>query len=406
MKKILFFIFLLILFSVQANAIKISYQDFNRVVYFEPNLKKDFVFTISEAERQAIVELELKGEMARYASIEPSVFNLNPGQTREVVLKLNLPAELPKGVHNLEIAAVEKPAVVQQGAFILMPAVGVAVKIVNTDSKDACSLVVFNPEMTSTALHINLNAANNGVNIINGAYAEFALFDSEDVSIAEFKSSKFSIVPFESFSVKPSYKLDKLAEGYYTVRGKLFCAGMEFPFEKKILNPGTDLKIHDFRAYKKDGFFYAEFDVENEFAVPISANGIISFVDSSGKTVRNYGLKSGSVAGLGRRLFQFSKKLSWLEVPAGAYTVKGSLAYVGKKNFGEAKIVLTEDELRRTDESSGGGFSVIAPEKQKKAVLEQPSASFSIDGKMIVRLIAALIIIVLLVIIYQKYVRK
>lgn len=405
MKKILFFIFLLVLFSIQVSAIKISYKDFNRVIYFEPNLDKEYVFTISEAERQAIVELELKGEFAQYASIEPSVFNLNPGQVRDVVLKLKLPSVIPKGVHNLEVAAVEKPAVAQQGAFILMPAVGVALKIVNTDARDVCSLVGFNSDMVSTALRVGLVVLNNGVNIISGANADFVLLDSEDVPVADFKSGSFSIAPFDAFSVSRSFKLDNLVEGYYTVKGSLFCAGMEFPFEKRILNRASDLKVHDFRAYKKDGFLFVEYDVENEFLAPVQAGSSFGFFEGS-KSVRNYALARGTIEPLSRRLLQFKKKLSWLEVPAGAYTIKGSLAYVGKNTFSEASIVLTEDELKRTDEGLGGGFSVRDQEVQKKAVIEQPSVSFSMDGKMIVRLVAALVIIALLVIIYQKYVRK
>jgi len=406
LKKALFFVFLLILFSVQVSAIKIRYGDFDRVIYFEPNLHKELTFTISDAEKVAKVPLELKGKFAKYAVVEPSELSLRPGERKDIKLTLDLPAEIPEGVHILEISAVEQPAVAQQGAFILMPAVGVALKIINTDNKQSCSLASFNAGITSRVVNIILNAANNGVDKIKGAYADLTLYDSEGVPVTSFQTKSFSIQPFESFTVRRSEKLNNAVEGYYEIKGKLHCAGQEFPVEKKILNHAKDLTIHDFRAYKKGGFLFVEFDTKNEFLAPIKASGVFGFYDGK-KSVRNYALANGEVPPMGKKLFQFKKKLSWLEVPAGAYTIKGSLAFEGTNKNAETSIVLTEEELKRADDAAGGGFSVKEREKQKKQeiALEQPS-SFSFDGKMFVRVLAALIIIALLIIIYRKYFKR
>ena len=409
MKKKLFFVFLLIfvlILSIQVSAIKISYDSFDRAIYFEPNLHKEMTFTISDAEKNANVPIELKGEFSKYAVVEPSLLSLRPGEQKEIKLTLDLPAEIPKGIHILEIAAIEQPAVAQQGAFVLMPAVGVALKIINTDTTQACNLASFNAGITKKDVSIVLNAANNGVDKINGAYADFTLYNSEEIPVTKFTTPKFSITPFESFTVRTSEELKNAVEGYYTIKGTLFCAGKEFPIEQEILNHAKDLIIHDFRAYKKDGFLFVEFDTENEFLAPISASGVFGFFDGK-KSVRNYAMASGGVPPMSKKLFRFKKKLSWLEVPSGAYTVKGSLAFEGTHRDREASIVLTEDELRRTEEGTGGGFNVNYQEQPaKKMILEQPSSSFSIDGKMIVRILAALIIIALLIIIYRKYIRK
>ncbi len=402
MKKTLFFVFLLIfilILSIQVSAIKISYAGFDRAIYFEPNLHKELTFTISDAEKVANVPIELKGEFAKYAVVEPSLLSLSPGEQKEIKLTLDLPAEIPKGIHVLEIAAVEQPAVAQKGAFVLMPAVGVALKIINTDVTQTCSLALFNAGITKKSVNIILNAANNGLDKITGAYADFTLYDSEEVPVTNFSTPKFSITPFESYTVRKNQKLNNAVEGYYTIKGTLFCAGKEFSVKKKLLNHAKDLKIHDFRVYKKDGYFFAEFDTENEFLAPISASGVFGFFDGK-KAVRNYAMASGTVPPMGKKLFRFKKKLSWLEVPAGAYTVKSSLAFEGTHRDREASIVLTEEELKRTEEE-GSGFSVKDQKKPKEIALEQPS--FSIDGKAIVRILAALIILALLIIIYRKY---
>jgi hypothetical protein len=212
LKKALFFVFLLILFSVQVSAIKIRYGGFDRVIYFEPNLHKELTFTISDAEKNAKVPIELKGEFAKYAVVEPSELSLRPNERKDIKLTLNLPAEIPKGVHLLEISAVEQPAVAQQGAFILMPAVGVALKIVNTDVEKSCNLATFNAGMTKKSVNVVLNAANNGLDKISGAYADLALYDSEGIPVTEFKTSKFSIEPFESYTVRKKEKLNDVIE--------------------------------------------------------------------------------------------------------------------------------------------------------------------------------------------------
>lgn len=405
-----YFIFIILLFlvffSVQVSAIKIRYADFDRAIYFEPNLHKELTFTISDAEKNAKVPIELKGEFSKYAIVEPAELSLKPGEKKDIKLILDLPAEIPEGVHVLEVSAIEQPAVAQDGAFVLMPAVGVALKIINTDQKQVCSLASFNAGITKNAVNVILNAANNGVDRIKGAYADLTLYDSEDIPITNFQTGKFAITPFESYTARKNQKLDNAVEGYYTIKGTLHCAGREFPVEKKMLNHASDLVIHDFRAYKKDGYLFVEFDTENEFLAPIKTSSVFGFFDGK-KSVRNYALANGEVPPMSKKVFQFKRQLNWLEVPAGAYTIKGSLAFEGTHKDAEASIVLTEEELRRAEEATGGGFSVKGNEnkKQQENALEKAS-SFSIDGKMIVRLLAAFVIVAALIIIYKKYFRK
>lgn len=405
MKKALFFVFLLILFSVQVSAIKIRYGGFDRVIYFEPNLHKELTFTVSDAEKNAKVPIELKGELAQYVVVEPSELSLRPNERKDVKLIIDLPADIPEGVHILEVSATEQPAVAQQGAFILMPAVGVALKIINTDVKKNCNLATFNAGMTKNSVSVVLNAANNGLDKVSGAYADFKLYDSEGIPVTEFSTSKFSIEPFESYTVRKKAKLNNVIEGGYRLEGTFYCAGEEFPIDQGIMNQAKDLTIHEFRAYKKDGYLFVEFDTENEYLAPIKAYGAFGFYED-GKSVWNYAMPGNVVQPMSKKVFQFKKKLNWLDVPSGAYTLKGGLTFAGNNKKMETSIVLTEDDVRRTDDAGGGGFSVKEQEKQKKQeiALEQPS-SFSIDGKMIVRVLAALVIVALLIIIYRKYFR-
>jgi len=281
-KKYFFFliIILFLLFSsLSVNAIKISYKGFDRIIYFEPNLHKELIFTISDAEKVAKVPIELKGKFAKYAVVTPSVFSLRPGEKKDITLTLDLPEKIPKGIHILNIAAIEKPAVTQKGAFVLMPAVGVALKIVNTDVQQTCSMASFNAGITKKEVNIVLNAANNGLSEIKDAYADFTLYDSEDKIVTTFSTDKFSIDPFESFTARTSEELNNAVEGYYTIKGTLYCAGKKFPITKQILNHATDITIHNFNVYKKEGYFFAEFDVENKFLAPIKTSGVFGFYE-------------------------------------------------------------------------------------------------------------------------------
>lgn len=358
-------------------------------------------FIISDAERSAKIPIELKGDMAQYAVVEPNFFKLQPGENREVKLTLDLPADISKGVHLLEISAVEQPAVAQQGAFNLMPAVGVALKIINTDVQKACSVGLFNAEMNSNKVLTILNVANNGKQALQKVYADYALYDSEGLPVTSWKTGEVSVAPFESKTVSKPQPLNDAVEGYYTVKGTLYCAGETFPLEKKVLNHADGLVINGFNVYKEDGFFLVEFDTENPYLAPVTAYGNLGFFDESGNSVRNYALNQGTVAPESTKIYRFRKKLNGLDVPAGAYTVKAGLSFEGKKVMKEGQIILTEDEVRRT-ENAGGGFSANYQKKarQEEAALEQQSSSIS--AKVIVRLLAVFAILALLLIIFKR----
>lgn len=412
MKLKLFFIFLifLIILSVSCSAIKIHYGNFDEKVYFEPNLQKDFVFIISEAQRSAKVPISLEGAMAQYASVSLDVVSISPGEEKEITVSLNLPNELPEGIHYLSINVKEIPINAPDGAFIIIPGVGAILKIINTDVLQDCSVSTFNARIGETAANIVLNVQNEGIKPINNVYADFSVYDSNDNQLAFWKTESFSIRAIDSKTIESSVNLNNVEPGDYKIEGSVFCAGKELPLSKKVMKRANDIEIIDFRAYKQIDKLRVEFELENIFDVPVVTSGMVWFYEN-GKDVAHYGLPKKKIDPLSKTTVGISPYLKGLRVPAGTYKLKGVLKFEGRSKSKETVITLTEEDLATEPQTSGFGVEydaepVVAKEKQPVAE-QNDSSGVAITGKTLIRIIAVLVIlIVLLLFLFKSFHKK
>lgn len=406
MKKKYFFIFIILLFfilSLNASALKINFKDKDNRIFFEPNLYKEISFYVDDAERVATVPIKLEGELAKYASVEPDKLSLRPGEGKSVKLKLQLPKDIPKGVHSITVSATEVPVDAPESAFILMPAVGMNIKIINTDVDYNCNLGVFTVNMNSNNVQVTLNVGNDGLKDVKDAYAEFSFYDENDNFLASWKTEKFSVPSFESNTVRSSAVLSDVPPGYYRLEGALYCAGTKFDLKKDVTNFPKDLKVHDFRIIKKNNVKF-EFDLENEFDVPVSAYAMMWFYEG-GKHVDHLTMPTVRIEPNTRKKYSLGLSFSDLSLPAGKYDVKGKLFHSGRMETHEGNLVITDEDVENDFSGKGGSFNVLEKEK-KTVVLEKPSAP-PITGKLLVRILAALIIlIVILLFIFKKFHKK
>jgi len=405
----LFFIFLIffILLSVSCSAIKIHYGNFDEKVYFEPNLQKDFVFVISEAQRSAKVPISLDGVMAKYASVSPEIVSIGPGEEKEITVSLNLPQELPEGIHYLSINVKEIPTSAQDGAFIIIPGVGAILKIINTDMLQDCSVSTFNARIGKSVANIVLNVKNDGVKPINNVYADFNVYDSENNQLAFWKTESFSINAIDSKTIESSANLNNVEPGDYKIEGSVFCAGKELPLAKKVMKRADDIEILDFRAYKQVDKLRIEFELENLYEVPVRASGMVWFYDGD-KDVAHYGLPKKKINPLSKATLGISPYLKGLRVPAGTYRLKGVLKFDGGGKSEETVITLTEEDLATEPQTGGFKVDYDAPIKEEKPeiVIEQ-SSGIAVTGKTLIRIIAVLVIlIVLLLFLFKSFHKK
>lgn len=409
MKLNIFFIILLIILflPVSVSAIKIQFGNFDNKIFFEPNLKQELVFTISEAQRSAKVPITLEGNMAKYATVKPDLLELNPGEIKEITVKLDFPAEIPEGIHHINLVAKEIPRDTPDGAFILIPGVGASLKIINTEVGQDCNLNVFNAMMNNNAARVVFNLVNNGIKEINGVYADLELYDPDNKLINSWSTEKNSILAVDSKTIETSIPLNDAEPEYYTVKGTIFCGENKFYVDEEIMNHAQDLKIHDFRAYKTEDALRMEFELENEFLVPIVTYGMVWFYEGD-KHVAHYALPKKKIMPKSKEILGISKKFQGLRVPAGTYALKGELKFEGNTKFDNTVITLTEKDLeKKTDDSQG--FAALDQETKKKeestANLEQPSG-IAVSGKTIIRIIAAAIIIAVLFLLLFKNIYK
>jgi len=407
-KKYIFFIILLILISTSVSAIKIQLGNFDNKVFFEPDLKKDLKFTLSEAQRPARVPISLEGPMAKYTTVIPSEVEMRPGEQKEIILSLALPSTLPEGIHNVAISAKEIPLEAQAGAILVIPGVGATIKIVNTKVDTACKIGVFNTVINNNQVTAVLNLVNNGIKNINNAYADYELYGPDGKKILSWQSEKFSVPGIDSRTIESSISLNNVEPENYRVKGTVYCADKKLLVNKEIVNHATDIKLIDFRAYKKADRLRMEFELENEFKVPITAYGMVWFYDENNKKVANHAMSPHTLQPMSKSIYGFSKHFKGLRVPAGTYTLKGELKFEGIIKSKNTVISLTEEEL--AIEPQEGGFNIDADampkkEKEQKVVLEQPSG-ITINGKTIIRIIAAGIIIAVLFLLLFKNIHK
>lgn len=402
MYKNILILLIILLVLPNVSAIKILMGSDNKV-FFEPNLAREFTFTVSEAERPATVPIALKGSMAKYATVEPSVLDMVPGDKKEIKIKLQLPETIDKGVHALEVSATEKPKDAQTGSFIWIPAVAATLKIINTDVDYDCSLGMFTASMGAKSARITLNAASAG-RLPTTAYADLAIYNAEGASIASWKTGNFEIPPYDSKTIESSTEFKEMPPGSYNIKGTLFCGEKRIELSSGMLNPATSLKINDFTAYKKDGSLYIGFDLENEYDAPINTYGIAWFY-KDGKEVDHTGFTAVTVPPKGKAILGISPKLEWVPLPPGTYTVKGDITYLGNNEQREATFTLTEEDLAKKE--AAGGFTMGQQQEQKPAeepqqiVLEQPSSE-GMSNKTLVRIIAGLLILILITVFILK----
>jgi len=315
-----------------------------------------------------------------------------------------LPEQIPEGIHSLEVSASEVPADAPEGTFVLIPGVGIQLKIINTDIQYNSNIGSFNAVMTGNSINAYLNIVNNGnKNIV--ASADFVLYDAEGQQVIAWKQEKIKVPAFESKSIKETKTLSNAIPGYYTLKATIQCPDNTFNLEKKILNHAKELEVYDFTAYKSDGKLNVEFDVENKFLAPISAYAMLGFYEGE-KDIAHYSIPARKIPPMTRKKMSLKKLLQGLRAPPGTYTLKGILAYEGKKETYETIITLTEEDLAKIQES-GGGFQFNAPDIAKKSKTEtEESSGFSISGKMLIRVLAGIIIVIVLIIIIRKVFHK
>ena len=404
-QKILLLILIILLIPLDVSAIKIRIGQDNKV-FFEPNLYKEIIVTVSDAEKLATVPIALKGGFAKYAKIDPISLDMKPGEVKEVKLTIQLPEDIPKGVHTIEVSATEVPVGEQQGAFILMPAVGMTIKIINVDVDYDCSLGGFSATMSNNRISIAMSARNAGKSQIGDAYADLAVYDEEGVSVAAWKSSVFAVPAFDSSSIQSFAELKNMSPGYYALKGKMHCGGKIFDMNQALTNHASDLKVNDFRVFKKDGNLNVEFDLENEYFASISADCMV-WINDGDKSLDHYSMRGAGVPPKGKATLSYPVPISNLYVPPGTFTLKAVLSFEGQKKEYTSPITFTMEELSKN--TTGGGFSVNMPEQPaqqapQQIVLEQPSSG--IENKTLIRVIAGLLILVILTLIILKVLSK
>ena len=97
-KAVILLMFLMILPCASALRLQFS-SDTGNKIFFEPNLAREITFTVSEVERVATVPISISGNLAKYASVEPTELSMSPGEKKEVKLKIRLPEDVPKGIN-------------------------------------------------------------------------------------------------------------------------------------------------------------------------------------------------------------------------------------------------------------------------------------------------------------------
>ena len=399
-KAVVLLMFLMILPCASALRLQFS-SDTGNKIFFEPNLAREITFTVSEVERVATVPISISGNLAKYASVEPTELSMSPGEKKEVKLKIRLPEDVPKGINRIEISAKEIPANAPTSGFIWMPGIGITLKIINTDVDYDCGLSMFNAEISANSARVNLGANNDGRKAIEGAYADLAVYDAEGMSIASWKTPSFSIPEFDSGSIQSSTALQNVPPGYYTIKGALNCAGKKIEVNREVINAASELKITNFRAFKQDGNLHVEFDLENDFLAPIEATAMTTIYNGETELDR-YSMSGASVPPLGKATIKYPVPISGLRVTAGTHTITGNVAFGGKNHEFKESITFTEDDVSKKATS---GFGVTLPQQPEEAptqiVLEQPSSE-GMGNKTLIRIIAGVLILILITIFILK----
>lgn len=412
MKKthiICIFSVLIILLCNCAFGLKIQLGADNKI-FFEPNLQKEMILDISEAERPARVPISIGGDMAQYATIDPSSLEMSPGEKKQVKLTIKLPESIPKGVHSIEISAKEVPTAQQDGAFVWIPGVGFNLKIINTDVLEDCTLQVLNTAMSPNTIGTTMNVANAGLNQIGGVYATLTLYDSEGMPVTDWTTGTITIPPFDSATLQESHTWqESVNPGYYTVKGTLNCGEKKIPIEVGALNGANTVKVNEFRVFKRDGKLFVEFDLENENEAPVTTAAYTQILDGE-KVLDHYDMTGASLSPLGKNMLSFGAPITGLYVNAGTYDVKTTLSIQGGAKQDYIKqITITEDDVSK--KSTGGGFGASGPivpqeaQPEQEIAFEQPDSEGT-SNKTLVRIIAGLLILVILTLIILKVLSK
>lgn len=404
-RKIIIFFILLVILSINVSAIRIRLGEDNKI-FFQPKMQKELIITVSDAERVATVPIALKGDMAKYATVDQKTLTMNPGDQKDIKVTLSLPEDIPKGVNILEISATEVPVNASKGSFIWMPAVGMSIKIINTDVQYDCSPGMFNAQMGGKSVSVTISASNNGLSAVEDAYVDLAIYSEEGMPLAKWKTTLFKVPPFDSGSVQTNKDFSETPPGYYTLKGTLFCGGKTFNLERQMLSAATALNINEFRVYKKDGNLHVEFDLSNDFKAPVEATSAVEIFDGE-KKLDSYSLPGVGVPPLGSQMLGMGVPMSGLYVSPGTFNLKATIGIGGQRQVFEKEITFTEEEL--STESSGGGFTVNQPaqkaEEPQQIVLEQPSSEGT-SNKTLIRIIAGVLILVILTLIILKVLSK
>ena len=370
-------------------------------IYFEPNLKKEIIVEVSEVRDVVRVPIKLKGDFVKYATVQPDVLNLQPGETKQAKISLELPGEIKEGIHIIEVTATEIPVDSGGGAFNLMPAAGISLKIINTDVKHNCNVGLFTARIGGGGASVVLNAMNDGTNKINGAYADFSVYGPEENKIASWQTQKFSIPPFDSKTIESSVNLQGIEPEDYEIKGVLYCAGKVIDLNKGVTYHATDLDIKDFRVSKENGRLKMQIDLENKYKVPIPVSGMIWFY-SGDKKVEHFSTTKKQISPMSTETIGVGKYFVDVHVPPGTYDLKGTIYYEGMTEATEIiSLTLTEEDFKSVQLGDSGGFSVSGA---KQTSLEKPG--FAMTSKTLIRLFAVLIILAVAIFIFVRKFRR
>jgi hypothetical protein len=343
------FSFLLFLF-ILPNVLGIGITPARTTVNFEPNLERTITFSIVNSEaRDVNLVVATQGELSQYVTLTDTSFSMTATQnSKEVSYKINLPSELPPGLHTAEIVVLQLPATGELSETFIGAALAVVTQLyvyVPYPGKYAeADLSVLN--LDDGNVQFVIPVISRGDFDLTSVKASIEIFTPLNEKVATIKTNEISILSGERKEVTALWDTSNVPSGPYRAVANLIYDEDTLKIERNF-NIGEkhltveSIEVNDFTLGDIAKF---EILVKNEWSEKIAGAYVQMLVKNSNRELMaDFKSPTYDVESLDKTLMTAFWDTEGVRV--GTYDATLLLIYEGITDEQDLKLEVNEDSI-------------------------------------------------------------
>jgi hypothetical protein len=312
-------------------------------VAYEPGKQYDFMFQV----RNAVGDLNIskQGELTSYMEMEEGIFNVNPGETKDISVKFTIPSDLTPGKHDTGVLVAELPpnAYGRPGISAVVAVVGQIRIVVPYPQKYA--EIKFNAPSTLAGqkAYFTVNFMNYGEQEIQSATGTITVVSGEN-NITIPLTTEQNIPSMQQTELYGEWDTTGIKAGTYLAAADVLYDGIAANQERGIIQVGDkSILITKINAANISSGSVAKIstDIQSQWNAPLSTYA--QFVINSGQdTIADF--KSPTTTLQSWSADTLTAYWDASNVAVGTYDLKAILHYEDKTTEASTTINVTERE--------------------------------------------------------------